>query len=78
MVRFATNPCSTLPVTVASWWIALSSLKTLSVDSEVCARLLRLPAYPLVAKTFRQTACGSAICDVLTMGPLATALATDE
>jgi hypothetical protein len=49
MVRFATKPFLTLPVTVASWWIALSSLKTMSVESEVLAMLLRLPEYPLVA-----------------------------
>ncbi len=49
MVRFATKPVLTLPVTVASWWIASSLEKTLSVERELLARLLRLPEYSFVA-----------------------------
>ena len=78
MVRLATKPSLTLPVTVASWWTARSLPKTLSADSEVRARLLALPAYRLVASTFLPAAAGRAICEVLTIGPLAIALATDE
>jgi hypothetical protein len=78
IVRFATKPSLTLPVTVASWWIALSSLKTMSVDNEVWARFRVLPVYALEAYTFLHAAAGSAICEVLTIGPLATALATDR
>ena len=58
--------------------MALSSLNTMSLDERGPREVAEARRYPLVAKTFLQTACGNAICEVLTIGPLETALATDE